>query len=379
MYKRPAVLGIDSSSKNIASKAFTERMLQDFGNNTGNMIFSESLFTVLQDAKRCEFHFSPKDIEDCDVIVIAAANWVNPYSDFSTLTARIEATGLPVIICGIGAQIYDGNMLAPLKPGTTRLLKLASESSRAISVRGEFSCEVLNGYGIKNVVPTGCPSLLLSGQRVPSLRLTTELRISDIVMHGTRHLYSRAKDFQNYLYKEAFRLNTDIILQSELVDMFCVYDSLIDQSKAALFEEILTVTYGADISTVKNYLRCHGIVHTSFIEWIRYLMLKKFCIGSRVHGTIASLLSGTPAVLITHDTRTEELAIQMSLPFIRQSEIDCSRPLDIFSYYDISKFDKFTIHYSRYYNSFLHFFESVGLQVDKNFNGIHSKLGLALV
>lgn len=376
MYERPAVLGINANSKNIASKASTERMLQDFGNNIGNMIFSESLFTVLQNAKRCEFHFSRQELEDCDVVVIAAANWVNPYSDFGDLAARIEASGLPVIISGIGAQISDGNTLPPLKPGTMRLLKLASESSKAISVRGEFSCEILSSYGIKNVVATGCPSLLLAGQKGPKLRLTGNLGISDVVMHATRHLYGKPNKFQNYLYKEAFRLKTDIILQSELVDMFCVYNSQVDESKALLYEEILKLTYNEDLVAVKNYLQHHGKIQTTFSEWIQYLFGKKFCIGSRVHGTIASLIAGTPAVLITHDTRTEELANKMALPFVRQTEIDTDCPFDIFSYYDCTKFDKFVANYSTYYNGFLNFFESVGLSLNKEFEGVLSKTKL---
>ncbi len=41
-----------------------------------------------------------------------------------------------------------------------RLMKIASEWSDYISVRGDYSAEVLAHYGIDNVTITGCPSLL---------------------------------------------------------------------------------------------------------------------------------------------------------------------------------------------------------------------------
>lgn len=37
-------------------------------------------------------------------------------------------------------------------------------------------------------------------------------------------------------------------------------------------------------------------------------------IGTRIHGAVASMLSGTPAVLLTHDNRTRELADIMGIP-----------------------------------------------------------------
>lgn len=41
-----------------------------------------------------------------------------------------------------------------------RLMKIASEWSDSISVRGDYSAEVLAHYGIDNVTITGCPPLL---------------------------------------------------------------------------------------------------------------------------------------------------------------------------------------------------------------------------
>lgn len=369
MYKRPAVLGIDANSPKVAPKMQTERMLQDLGNNTGNMLFSEGLFTVLKDAKRCSYHFTPQDIAGCDVIVIAAANWISPYSDFGDLAKRIEASKLPVVISGIGAQIYNGNNTPELKPGTMRLIQLASETSKAISVRGEFSCEVLNAYGIKNAVATGCPSLLLAGSKGPSLSIGVAPQPADVALHSTRHLYNKVGGFQAYLYREAMRLKTDLILQSELVDMFYVFGSAMDASKVALGDEALKSAYG-DVAAAKEYLKAHGKAFVTLDEWLQYLKTIKFCIGSRVHGTIATLLAGVPAVLIAHDTRTEELAKQMGLPCVPEAAVDASKPFDIASYYSHDQFNAFLTHYPKYRAKFVEFMASVGLPFDDAYEGL---------
>ncbi|MFM8981771.1 MAG: polysaccharide pyruvyl transferase family protein, partial [Spartobacteria bacterium] len=45
-----------------------------------------------------------------------------------------------------------------------------------------------------------------------------------------------------------------------------------------------------------------------------------FTISSRIHGCVASLLAGKPALLLAHDQRTSELAETMGIP---QRPIEC--------------------------------------------------------
>ena len=49
---------------------------------------------------------------------------------------------------------------------------------------------------------------------------------------------------------------------------------------------------------------------------------QQLSIGCRIHGNIAAVLAGTPALVFTIDTRTEELCRYHNIPFIPAERID---------------------------------------------------------
>jgi polysaccharide pyruvyl transferase WcaK-like protein len=357
MYKRPLILGIDAEAvRRQADLTIAQRLLQ-LGGNTGNMMFSEGLHAVVDNGVRSGyFLFSDAELDACDVIIIAAANWISPYSDFGDLARRLERAAKPVVICGIGVQATLAHEIPGLHKGTERLIALASDTSGAISTRGDFSAEVLNHYGFKNVISTGCPSLLLLGPGEPSLRIHARPTPEGSLIHATRHFFNRADDFQAYLYREALRQGIDILLQSELADLCVVTETPVDETDAAQTQEVLEHAYGQDIHLVGRYLRTHGKFPMALDEWVALNQTKRFCLGTRIHGTVAALVSGTPALLIAHDARTQEMAEKMSIPHVLSSDLDLQAPLDIGALYDKSSPDRFVEGYQAYRDRFLDFF-----------------------
>ena len=55
--------------------------------------------------------------------------------------------------------------------------------------------------------------------------------------------------------------------------------------------------------------------------WIARMEASDFVIGTTLHGTVASLLAGTPAMLIAHDSRTSEEAEFASIPAATSTEV----------------------------------------------------------
>jgi hypothetical protein len=372
MIERPIVLGIDARRPRDGIPTI-ESELDFFGKNTGNLVFSEALYHVLSNARRSSYNFMDHELEGCDGVVIAAANWLNPYSDFSALALRLERTNLPVFVSGLGAQATLEQSIPSLKEGTLRLVKLAAERSAAISVRGDFTRDVLASYGVTNVVSTGCPSLLLSGPEAPQLNYQHPLDESRVCLQATRHVLNSADALQLHIYREAFRQNVDLVLQSELADSCYAGRRQVPSDVAARVDPVLMSVYdSSNITEIREYLAKRAKVFFLLDEWLLYMKTRSFCLGTRIHGTVMALLSGTPATLICHDSRTLEMAKKMNVPYVDSRKIDVGSPINIVSYLDPAGLEAFLVGYKTYYQEFMNFFKMNGLRVSAEYKSSQS-------
>jgi hypothetical protein len=326
------------------------------------MMFTEALMRVVASRKLGSFSLTEEELAGRDVIVVAAANWINSFEDFGWLADRIETTKLPVVLIGVGAQASLDMELPELKPGTLRLLELVKDRSISIAARGTFTCEVLSAYGIKTGVATGCPSLLLATATGPSIS-SHEFPDPELCsIHSTRHGFNRTDAFHTYLYRQALEQDLDIILQSEVADIYVALGRDEEEFDQANAVAAITSTYGiANFKRLKTYLGKRARVFTNFEGWINYMKGRQFCAGTRIHGTVASIIAGTPATLIVHDSRTLEMAESMSIPYVMSSEIDSNKKLDLASLLRIERSSRLTIDYARYRAQFMDFFKQNGL------------------
>ncbi len=354
MFKSPVVLGVFSQSD--VNSISLERLYTNTGKNTGNLLFSESLLANLGGASKGHLGLSAAELDVYDCIVLAAANWLDSVSDFGPLYEKLKATNKPIVIVGLGAQASLESEMPVLKPGTVNLLRLIAERSNAISVRGKFSGEVLYQHGIRNLVVTGCPSLLLCGVEAPLIRSFAIRESNRIVIGATRHGFESADLLQLHLYRQAMKSNLNQILQSELADMYFATARVNNQDITTRAMNTLRLLYAEGDKRVASYLSQKAHVFFSLSEWIDYMKTMSFYVGTRLHGVVASLLAGTPATLIAHDSRTLESAIQLNLPYVLGSDIDLRKDIDFSTMYEESKIDVFRNGYSSYRSTFKDFF-----------------------
>jgi hypothetical protein len=358
-YTRPLVLGINQDMP--SEQMPLEDRLSFYGNNTGNLLFAEALFQVVDNATRSTYHFRKKPIDDADVVVIAAANWINAHSDFGGLTQRLKSFAKPVVLVGIGIQTADGEE-PQVTPGTRALLDLAAETSAIISVRGHRTAEVLQGWGYANVMATGCPSLLLADGRFTSHVDTPRPDAANTVLMGTRHLFRPTSADQQDIYRFAYRNGVDMIMQSELADMYFIQDLPRDTMTAVKANPILATCYGdVGVDNIRKYLRRHGRVFFHARDWRSYLRGKEYVIGTRIHGTIAAILSGARGILLNHDPRTAELAEIMGIPTARLGALDKLGFDKLAELVDATDFDLTRRTFPAYRDRFQDFFSRNGL------------------
>lgn len=366
MYRNALVVGVRQLDHS-GEKPTVEQMMLSLGQNTGNMMFTQSLTSVLAGAAWGSFRLDAQDVEGHDAIVLAAANWVNNFDDFGWLADRLEKTKLPVFLIGVGAQASTADEIPDVKAGTLRLLSLVQDRSSSISARGTFSCEVLNRYRIKSARPTGCPSLMLIGPEGPSPKLLCEPHFDACSIHSTRHGFSSTDEFQTFLYRQALSRGFDLVLQSEVADIHYAVRGRTGEEVPARAAEVLPAIYGADLETIATYLEHHGHVFTQYPDWIAYMRERSFCFGTRIHGTIAALIAGTPASLIVHDSRTVELAQIMGVPIVRWQDIPSDREIDVSLLYSRPQLREFVARFASYYSNFLDYMAENDLMIARHF------------
>ena len=361
MHKRAVVAGV-SQLKSWGPTTTVADALNSLGQNSGNMMFTESICRVLDNAQATSFAPPASALEGRDAIVLAAANWINEFDDFAWLANVLERTQLPVFLIGVGAQASMTMEVPNLKPGTLRLLKLVAERSTSIAARGEFTCEVLAHYGIKNAVPTGCPSLLLAGAAGPIF--AGPATADRVVVHATRHGFLTCDALQRFLYKQALKQDLELLLQSEHADIYFALDKTNNPDILARATEAVRFAYGTDdIERVSAYLRRRGLFFTDYEEWIGHMRTRSFSIGTRIHGTIASIIAGTRALLLVHDSRTLEMARSMNIPHLHSSAVDIEKDLRIEDYLDAGQGFDLVDGYAAYYRRYMDFFAANKLAV----------------
>lgn len=358
-YEKPLVLGINQDAPRDGMPLDTR--LDRFGQNTGNLLFGEALFQVVGNSQRASYHYGVREIEAADVVVVAAANWINPHSDFGGIAQRLRSHGKPVVLVGIGLQ-QPSLELTDLKDGTRALLDLAAETSGAISTRGHRTAELLRGWGYANVMATGCPSLLLSDGKFTSHVFTPEPTPENTVLMGTRHLLYRTSPVQDEIYRTAYQSGSDIVMQSELADMYFILGEPRDDDLGAKANATLSASYGEpDIAAIRKYLVEHGHVFFHARDWRSYLQRKEYVVGTRVHGVIATILSGRRGILLNHDPRTAELAEIMGIPSVSLEDVG---PISFERIAELIKetdFDQTRRRFAEYHANFARFFAANGL------------------
>lgn len=235
------------------------------------------------------------------------------------LTAFIEQLSIPTTIVGIGAQLSldeldtaPGDELAALH---RRFMNCVLERSPKVGVRGEITAEYLRrlGYGDEHVEIIGCPSIYLNG---PDLTVrderSTPIADEDPIAVSMSPLTSPW--FETYV------------------------DAFADRHPRMTYvgqthHDFAMLQWGRHRQPEMGIDRDHRLYTEDrtrmFLDagsWMRFLATQRFAFGTRIHGNVAAVLAGTPAMVIAHDSRVLELCDYHGLPYtMLDSMLDSSR------------------------------------------------------
>ena len=301
--------------------------------------------------------------EECDHVVIPAANFLWKDFDFGYMETFLARTHLPITMIGVGAQTADRMSTSQIHPNTLRLMKLVSERSASIGVRGFYTAEVLAAHGIHNVQVIGCPSIYSS--RAPSLK---------IGKFEPSEPPKLSVNFSRRVNKHSFNPQGMVALENELMawalraDAEFVAQDELEELKLAAGEEVSTTEmckYFRNIPAeelvafLKNKTR-----HFCDVEsWATYIRSKDLSVGTRFHGNLMALINGVPAFMFVHDSRTLEMCALLGLPYLHVNDVDaktvsCEQIQEMVAN---ASFEQFERTYSTLFKRFGQFMSSNGL------------------
>ena len=353
----------DSAAQNIEMKQseFVNSVLNEYNSNCpnmGNKIWFWGLMSEL-DTPHVELTFYKKDYtidyinNNFDGVILPDANLfgfgTEKYIDSNII--GIEKFRIPVYIISVGIQIEDyadmDGLVGKIGDKVKRLIDSVYETGGAVCTRGFISTEFCDKCGAHEVFTGGCPSLYQFGSE---LQITKQHQTRDhfkVAVNGhCDNLYSNyykkifdeyneseyfcQDEFFNYIYGQSFKTGTSRLFFSDfqlIKDIGICGAELLNQNRINLF--------------------CNPY------EWIKYIADNDFSMsfGSRIHGNIAALLAGVPALLHVRDLRTLDIADFYGLPRMFDKDLKNQHLFDIYENLDYSEFNK------RYLDNFNRFQE----------------------
>jgi hypothetical protein len=295
-----------------------------FGANTGNLLFSAAAHKIL--ATRATGVFPDRQAPDpdqaarindeYDAYVLPLANAFRPgfASQLDRFSELIEQLTIPVVIVGVGCQVpTDGGFgaLRSIEVAVRRFITAVLERSASIGVRGEYTLAYLQQLGFNDVRVIGCPSMYMNGPTLPDRALPCELpqdaRLAVSLTPRVRRmagiLAANAERYRHLTYVMQDHGDLRLLLRSR---------------------PLLPAPGGEDLPVYALHpllVERRALLFLDPWPWMDFLATQDFAFGTRVHGNIAAALAGTPSTVVSHDSRSQELADYLDLPRVDVSEL----------------------------------------------------------
>lgn len=294
----------------------------DYPENSGNMVHANAPYELF---KNCIHINKFKEMggknfpafvnNNCSHLIITFANSLklndSKGEKFSRLQSLLEQISIPIIPIGLGIQSKQANIeSAELPTEAINLLNFFANRCQAIGVRGEFTKEVIEKLSIaKNIEVLGCPSFFTKPENIFKLHENTTFTTGTPVASWTNYQNEKEIDLleqtiksDHFLIEPVNKFNHQFYIKS--------LNNTADSSSSPYF-----LKNRIDILDLKNYFKTRYRLFRNLNDWKAFNKEHvSFTYGTRFHVNMASLLSGKPALWITHDARTEELAKLFALP-----------------------------------------------------------------
>ena len=293
--------------------------------------------------------------ERFDVYVIPLANAFRASFEETLvrLTAVIEKLTIPVVVLGVGVQTAKSHAPGAIRPfddSVKAFVRAVLDRSPSIGVRGETTQAYLDELGFRDVEVIGCPSMFLHGDRLVVTKRPTLDRDARIGMGITPRISRLGPIVSHHLERYP---NFEYIGQD------------IEALRLLLWGESPPDDDGT--GPLPSY-PAHPLVRDDksvfFVDpwpWIDHMRRTDFVFGTRIHGSIAAVLAGTPDRPARRTMRrTLELARYLEIPHRWLGDV--GPDVDAADLYDEADFGPLMTGHARRFRTFTTYLEKSGLR-----------------
>ncbi len=335
------------------------------GGNIGNLLYTNGIIRNIVTDNDFEITSNYYDYNlqkinyinknyDAFIIPLADAFREDFTYELRKLTQTVKLLKIPCYVIGVGLRDeYEPTFKNGFSfdKDVKKFVSAVLEKSATIGVRGQITADYLTKLGFKegrDHTIIGCPSMYTFGPNlhVNKPHITTNSRISlnasltapDVVK---KLLTRTAKEMPNYTFVPQ--------ATKELKYLF---------TGLACKHQGEYVPYGTNSSLFEGK---HCMFMLSPQSWFNYFKDEKIelSVGSRLHGNVAALLSGVPAIFMPKDARERELDdFHHFNSFPTHTLTEDTTIRELIKKSDFSKFEKYQ---NENYQNFLNFLDKNGI------------------
>lgn len=289
-----------------------------------------------------------------DYVFLRGSNYVHAQMNWSRTAEVLRRLKLPVIAFGIGAQAPVSGKLE-LSEDTRTVLKLISDSTASLGVRGTYSAEVMNELGIRNVRIIGCPTAFRNNKPDLAIRLPALDAVKQVGVTLRREVSKAyAKDIRRYLtfHRDlvkamAGRFEVTLMAQGEVEEKKLALGTpeQKEEAMAALRQNAWANEWYLD-ERMEELYRGRMFYSDVVAEYEQLVRRLDLVLGYRLHGNLMALANGTPSIYFTYDSRTVEFAETFRIPSV---DVFDGQDFRLEDHWDQARFDRFNTAYGQVY------------------------------
>ncbi len=339
--------------------------------NSGNLLFPHSISrAIMCEDVTIEYIKTSTKLDDnriaeinseyeAFIIPLANAFRISFINELTTLAHIINRLTIPCIVIGVGVNGVikaDDKGEYPFDAASKLFINAVLNKSDCIGIRGEQTAAYLEHLGYvrdKDFMVIGCPSMFLYGADLPHPRSFTPGKDTKVSINSKAVLPEKLHLFLQDVCKKMpdhYYVPQNIYEFKTLFSGITIKDT---QKTMKVYKD-----YPQDLShPLYRENRVRGFVSAE--AWFKYLKGRDLSVGSRIHGNIAAVISGTPAYIIAPDNRVLELAEYHNLPHTTIAELPEDK--DIFDILSEVDFNCILKGHGERFERFCEFFKRNGL------------------